>query len=520
MNWYEKAVVYHIYPLGYCGCEKINTHGNNYSDGESPILKVKEQIPELKRLGFNTVFFGPVFESVSHGYDTIDYLKVDSRLGTNKDFSDVCNTLHENGINVIVDGVFNHVGRDFAQFADVRKNKFGSKYKDWFQIRDGNSNYNDGFFYEGWEGHYELVKLNLYNGEVKNYLKGAVSEWIKEFGIDGVRLDVAYCLDLNFLKELHSHCKGIRSDFWLMGETLNGDYNKWMNAEMLDSVTNYECYKGLYSSFNSLNMFEIAYSLKRQFGGDQWCLYRGKKLYCFVDNHDVSRVATILTNKKHLTGIYTMLFTMPGIPGVYYGSEYGVEGDKKNGDDALRPKFELNNFAGKLQDELPLTIAKLSRAKETFKPLYDGEYREVVLRNKEFAFARVSGSETAYTLINAGDEDFAFSLNAGGNYTDVISGAKFDISKPVTVAGCKSMLLVQGDVSFDDTVKTVKPVSVQVEIPVSVQVEIPAAVSEPVKAEPVIKQDNSAKVNDIIEKAKAELRKVLDDAIRELDKLK
>ncbi|MCL2077041.1 MAG: alpha-amylase family glycosyl hydrolase [Oscillospiraceae bacterium] len=348
--WFENAVIYHIYPFGYCGCPRANSF-LELTDGEtpnatetSPILRVIKHIPVLKKQGFNALYIGPVFESTRHGYDTADYMKIDSRLGTNEDFALVCRELKQNGIKVVLDGVFNHVGRDFWAFKDVRKNGLASRYSNWFHLRSGNSGYNDGFFYEGWEGHYDLVKLNLHNPEVKAHLKEAVTKWYNWFGIDGLRLDVAYCLDANFLKELRVHCKALKPDFWLMGETLHGDYNKWLNPEMLDSVTNYECYKGLFSSFNSLNMFEIAHSLNRQFGSEHWCLYRGKQLYCFVDNHDVSRIASALTNPKHLTGIYTLLFTMPGIPGVYYGSEYGIKADKKQGDDALRPEFDIDDY--------------------------------------------------------------------------------------------------------------------------------------------------------------------------------
>ena len=144
-----------------------------------------------------------------------------------------------------------------------------------------------------------------------------------------------------------------------MGETLHGDYNRWMNPEMLDSVTNYECYKGLFSSFNDLNMFEIAHSLNRQFGKEQWCLYTGKLLYSFVDNHDVSRIATMLNNKRQLPVIYPLLFTMPGIPGVYYGSEYGIEGDKHNGDDALRVEYNEEKFRAEGIADLTAEITAL-----------------------------------------------------------------------------------------------------------------------------------------------------------------
>ena len=375
--WYENACVYHIYPLGYCGCEKINSFA---APKENKFKMIEENIPHIKKMGFNTIYFGPVFQSVAHGYDTVDYTKIDSRLGTNEDFADLCKKLHENGIRVVLDGVFNHVGREFGPFVSLRNGDWG--YRDWFHIHDGNSPYNDGFHYEGWEGHYELVKLNLYNPAVKEYIKQCITGWREEFGIDGLRLDVAYCLDLNFLKELRGHCKWLAEDFWLMGETLHGDYNRWMNPEMLDSVTNYECYKGLFSSFNDMNMFEIAHSLNRQFGKENWCIYRGKLLYSFVDNHDVSRIATILRNKNHLSVIYPLLFTMPGIPGVYYGSEYGIEGDKHHGDDALRTMWDGKKFKSEGIQDLTKLISKLAKLRTESVALAKGGFTNLQLTKK------------------------------------------------------------------------------------------------------------------------------------------
>ena len=253
----------------------------------------------------------------------------------------MCQELHNNGIKVVLDGVFNHVGRGFWAFQDVLKNRESSRYRDWFFINfGGNSNYNDGLWYEGWEGHFDLVKLNLRNPEVVNYIFECIKGWVNEFDIDGLRLDVAYCLDFDFLKNLRSYCKSLKQDFFLLGELLHGDYARWVNGEMLDSATNYECYKGLYSSFNSMNMFEICHSLKNQFGPEDWCRYRGMHLLCFADNHDVSRVASILTNEKHLPLLYALMFGMPGIPCVYYGSEWGTKADKSQGDPALRVSFE------------------------------------------------------------------------------------------------------------------------------------------------------------------------------------
>lgn len=425
MKWYENAVFYHIYPIGYCGCERIN---DQQAEPDHAILRVIDDIEHIKELGCNAIYFGPVFESVAHGYDTIDYTKIDRRLGTNEDFKKVCDALHANGIRVIIDGVFNHVGRDFGAFRDVRENGLSGSKRDWFHVREGNSCYNDGFYYEGWEGHYELVKLNLYNPDVKNYIKDCITGWKNEFGIDGLRLDVAYCLDHNFLKELRSHCKGLSEDFFLLGETLHGDYNTWMNDRMLDSVTNYECYKGLFSSFNEMNMFEIAYSLNRQFGSENWCIYRGKHLYNFVDNHDVTRIASMLKEIQHLPVIYTLMFMMPGIPSVYYGSEFGIEGDKRgNSDDILRPAFDLGKMKNEGICDLTSHICALADIQKNHPAAADGDYKQVQLTNRQYAFSRTCGDETLIIAINADGAPFTFNLNRSGKATDLLTNTAVEL---------------------------------------------------------------------------------------------
>ncbi|MBS7369529.1 MAG: maltodextrin glucosidase [Oscillospiraceae bacterium] len=438
MQWFENAVFYHIYPIGYFGCDRINDRTREPSH---VILKLIDDIPHIKELGCNAIYFGPVFESVAHGYDTIDYTTIDRRLGTNADFKKVCDALHENGIRVVLDGVFNHVGRDFAAFADVREHKLSSAKKDWFHVREGNSPYNDGFWYEGWEGHYELVKLNLWNPDVKQYLKDCITGWKNEFGIDGLRLDVAYCLEENFLKELHGHCKWLGEDFFLLGETLHGDYNRWMSPDKLDSVTNYECYKGLFSSFNDMNMFEIAHSINRQFGSENWCLYRGKHLYTFVDNHDVTRIATMLKTKEHLPLIYTLMFMMPGIPSVYYGSEFGVLGDKRGGgDDALRPEFNAEKMRAEGLCDLTVHIRALAEIEKTCPAAAEGDYKQVQLTNRQYAFSRTAGSETLITVINADSAPFTFNLNRGGEAENLLTGQRVSLGG-LTLDGYSSMVL-------------------------------------------------------------------------------
>lgn len=416
--WAYNSVFYQIYPLGFCGAPFEN-------DGvlTDRIKKMKEWIPHIKGLNADAIYFSPVFESDTHGYNTRDYKKIDCRLGTNEDFASVCRELHANGIKVVLDGVFNHVGRGFWAFQDVLKNRENSPYRWWFNIDfGGNSCYNDGLWYEGWEGHYDLVKLNLNNEEVVNHIFECVRGWIEEFDIDGLRLDVAYCLDMNFLKRLRSFCDSLKSEFVLIGELLHGDYSRWVNGEMLHSATNYECYKGLYSSFNCMNMFEICHSLKNQFGPENWCRYRGMHLLSFVDNHDVSRIASNLTNEKHLPLIYALMFTMPGIPCVYYGSEWGAKAHKSEGDPALRVSFEKP-----ITNQLTQWISKLVQIHSSEKALCHGSLSVPVLTNKQCIIMREFEGERIWAAINADSEDFMAHFDAGcGRAYDLINGGWHD----------------------------------------------------------------------------------------------
>ena len=416
--WAYESVFYQIYPLGFCGAPFEN-------DGvlTPRIRKVIDWIPHIKNLGANAIYFSPVFESDTHGYNTRDFRKIDVRLGTNEDFADVCQALHKEGIKVVLDGVFNHVGRGFWAFQDVLEKRWDSPYKDWFHISfDGNSNYNDGLWYEGWEGNYDLVKLNLCHPDVKQHIFDSIRSWVEEFDIDGLRLDVAYCLDENFVRELRAFCDSLKPDFFLVGEMLHGDYNRLMNDSMLHSATNYECYKGLFSSFNSMNMFEIVHSLLRQFGPENWTLYRGKHLLCFVDNHDVSRIASNLTNEQHLPLIYALCFGMPGIPCVYYGSEWGAKANKSEGDPALRACFDAP-----VENDLTAWISKLAAAKKASNALNYGDFRSVVLTNRQCIFERKTDSERVLVAINADNVPYTAHFDAGcGTAVDLITGNKHD----------------------------------------------------------------------------------------------
>ena len=403
LPWWQDAIFYHIYPLGFCGALKRNDIS---AEPVNRLQKVEDWILHLRDLGVNALYLGPVFESTYHGYDTADYYRVDHRLGSNADLAALSRSLHENGIRLVLDGVFNHVGRDFFAFRDVQQKGQASEYCSWFaNLRfNDQSPFGDPFTYEGWSGNHDLVKLNLSNPAVRGHLFGAVRAWVEEFGIDGLRLDAADVLGEGFLRELRRITSTLKSDFWLMGEIVGGDYRRLANTEMLHSVTNYECYKGLYSSLVDKNYFEIAWSLNRQFGADG--IYRGLTFYNFADNHDVDRVASSLGDPALLYPLYCLLYTMPGIPSIYYGSEWGITGKRTRSDDsALRPCPNLDTLkTSSPQPALPAVLRKLAELRASLTVLRDGGYAQLRVSHEQFAFLRVMGNERVVVALNSAAE--------------------------------------------------------------------------------------------------------------------
>ncbi len=448
MHWIHNTVIYNIYPFGFCGAPKENDFQLNYR-----LDKIDDFIPHFKKMGVNCILFNPVFESTRHGYDTIDYRKIDSRLGDNASFKKICDTLHQNGIRVILDGVFNHVGRDFFAFRDLQEKGMGSPYTSWFQnIRfDQQSPYGDHFSYEGWAGFYDLVKLNLQNEDVLNYLFDAVRYWIDEFDIDGLRLDAANVMDVNFFKRLRGVTKEKKPDFWMFGEIVGGDYNRLANAEALDSVTNYEIYKGLYSSHNDRNYFEFAHSVDRQVG--DWGMYKNIYMYNFADNHDVTRLASIIRDKALQKNVYTMLYAMPGVPSIYYGSEFGMEGKKqRHSDDDLRRELNLNALENP-DYALFEHICKLGKIRHSLEALQFGKYKNEQIQLEHMCFSMKTDNQKVYIMLNQSNEPRNLGINTdfNGVLTDVLNGnQQYPCNGwcEITIPPMSSMILVENDGSF------------------------------------------------------------------------
>lgn len=423
MAWYDEAVFYHIYPLGLTGAPKTN-------DYSTPVHRLNTLVPwieHISRLGCNALYIGPLFESVGHGYETTDYKKLDSRLGDNKDLTRFVSECHNHGIRVVFDGVFNHTGRDFFAFRDIIQNRECSAYRDWYCNVNfhGNNEYNDGFSYDNWGGYNLLVKLNQRNPAVCSYICDVIRFWVSEFDIDGIRLDAADVLDFDFMKSLRCLANEVKPDFWLMGEVIHGDYSRWVNEGTLHAVTNYQLHKALYSGHNDHNYFEIAHTVKRlyEMGGNR---PDGLRLYNFTDNHDVERIHTKLYNKAHFIPVHILLYTLPGVPSIYYGSEFAIEGRKeKFSDDSLRPALSLDDFRDFISDNrYTKTIALLGHARQSIKALSYGDYRELCLTNRQYAYSRNYDGESVIITVNNDDSSYVMTVHAGTApvYVGILSG--------------------------------------------------------------------------------------------------
>jgi len=427
-----------MYPLGMTGAPAQNTEGPVTNRFQELTL----WIPHIRDLGCNAIYIGPLFESSSHGYDTKDFKLVDRRLGTNESFSRFTALCHEAGIKVVVDGVFNHTGREFFAFRDILQHGQASPYCSWYRgINFGcGSPMGDPFSYEAWQGHYQLPCLNLQNPDVKDYLFDVIRFWISEFDIDGIRLDCANVLDFGFMEQMRQQTGQMKDDFWLMGEVIHGDYSRWAGPGMLHSVTNYELHKSLYSGLNDYNFFEIAHNVKRLEA-------IGPKLYTFLDNHDENRIASKLSHREHLPLAYLLLMTLPGIPSIYYGGEWGIEGLRgKDSDTALRPCVSAAEMEQACND-LTEYIGRLSAIHTGNPEFHEGRYQELVLTNRQYAYARHTQGSAVITAINCDNQEAVISLpvplaaQSARNLTDESILPVKDGKLTLTLPACTGMIL-------------------------------------------------------------------------------
>ena len=404
-SWSDHVIWWHVYPLGFTGAER-----EALPDGASPVSRLRKLEPWLDyllELGANGLALGPVFDSETHGYDTVDHLRVDRRLGTDEDLAWLVDRCRSRGIRVLLDGVFSHVGRGFGPFRDVLENGRDSRYAGWFRIhwdRPGP----DGapFDYDDFEGHHHLVALDHTNPEVVEYVADVMSHWLA-FGADGWRLDAAYAAPPRFWAETLTRVRQHHHEAWFVGEVIHGPYEPWISGAGLDSVTQYELWKAVWSSLNDHNFWELGWALQRH---DQFAT--AFRPLTFLGNHDVTRVASKIFDERHLGHAEAVQFTVAGVPSIYAGDEQaftGVKEETPTGDDAVRPPFpdRPEDLAPFGQPVFHRHQALLSlRRRHSW--LVHARTRVVTQADEQLSFVSQADARRVVTLLNSGDGPYRF----------------------------------------------------------------------------------------------------------------
>lgn len=409
--WVRDAVFYHIYPLGFFNAPPTNNR-------QGPITLRLAELPNwydhIIGLGVTAIYFGPVFESATHGYDTVDYFRIDRRLGDTAIFRQIVEELHDRGLRVILDGVFHHTGRDFFAFQDVRQHKRDSEYKDWYDINWGaDSEFGDGFAYDCWEGHQSLPRLNLANPATRNYIFEVARMWLGDYHLDGWRLDVAQQVSADFWWEFRRVCKEVKPDCFLLGEVFSGDLRTWVAPDLLDSGTNYPLYKAVCSSFNEDNLWELKAVMERA-AHSEWGVFKDLLLLNFLGNHDVARILSQLKDPRLLFPSLIFLLTAPGIPCIYYGDEIGMVGVPGDDDRGVRQPMLLP------QDEWPdqeraiyREIARLVTIRREHPALLYGSFAALETGYTVFSYLRQHSREYAVVALNSGSEVAPLTIPVG-----------------------------------------------------------------------------------------------------------
>ena len=316
-SWIDHAIWWHVYPLGFVGAHPADPPP---TVDEHRLRRLVDWLDHPVELGASGLALGPIFASRTHGYDTTDYHRIDPRLGDDEDFDVLVAEAKARGLRILLDGVFNHVGVDFARFRDGDA--------EWFR-KSGNG-------FETFEGHDGLIALNHDNPDVVDFVVDVMTHWLRR-GIDGWRLDAAYAMSPRFWRRVLPRVRDEFPDAWFVGEVIHGDYAGIVSAASFDSVTQYELWKAVWSSLNDANFHELDHALRRH---DEFL--DSFVPMTFVGNHDVTRIASKVDDVRHVEHALALLFTLGGTPSVYAGDEWayrGVKEERFGGDDAVRPEF-------------------------------------------------------------------------------------------------------------------------------------------------------------------------------------
>lgn len=403
--WVRHAVWWHLYPLGFTGAD---TTGRRRQPVRG-LAHIVEWLDYAVRLGASGIALGPVFASATHGYDTIDYYRIDSRLGDAADFDRLVSQAHERGLRVLLDGVFNHVGRDHPAFTDTIT---GGPRADWFR-RTGAAQPASEDNYETFEGHPGLLALNHANPAVADYVSDVMTHWL-ERGADGWRLDAAYSVPPAFWSTVLHRVRQAHPDAYLVGEVIHGDYAAIVADTGMHSVTQYELWKATWSSLNDRNFFELAWAL------DRHNTYLDTFVpMTFVGNHDVTRIASALVDERHLFHALVLLLTTGGTPSIYYGDEqafHGVKEQRAGGDDAIRPALPASpadlSPLGASTYRLHQDLIGLRRRHPW---LHNARTNIISLTNQHLVYDAIDGIHRIRVLLNVADTNLNHQLDGSNS---------------------------------------------------------------------------------------------------------
>jgi len=406
-TWVRHAVWWHVYPIGFLGADPTGAS----RQGGRPLDSMRAWLDYAVALGTSGLALGPIFQSSSHGYDTIDHFMVDDRLGGDKAFDRLVAGCHQRGLRLVLDGVFNHVGRDFPLFQRAVHEGPASEVAWWFHLtwpddRDGQADP----AYESFEGHRGLVVLNHAATEVQDYVVAVMQHWLDR-GVDGWRIDAAYAVPTGFWSRVLPKVRARHPQAYLVGEVIHGDYRQITATTGLDAVTQYELWKAIWSSLNDRNFFELAWALRRHNDFQQ-----SFRPLTFVGNHDVTRIASKLDDDRHLALALVVLFTVGGTPSIYAGDEQAFRGIKEQGpggDDEIRPAFP-SGPEGLAPHGWP--VYRLHQQLIGFRRrhpwLHDATTTVVGLSNHLLAYRAAAGDKAIAAALNVDDQPRTVQLDA------------------------------------------------------------------------------------------------------------
>jgi glycosidase len=420
--WVQDAVFYQIFPDRFYNGDPANDPPNLDPWGAKPTLwgfqggdlrGVIAKLDYLLDLGINAIYFNPIFQASSnHRYNISDYYKIDPKLGTVDDFLALLNAAHQNGIRVVIDGVFNHCGRGFFAFNDILENHSHSPYLDWFHLNNvppDAYSAGDADDYQAWWNFKSLPKFNTANPQVRKFILDVARYWIR-LGADGWRLDVPNEIDDPvFWEEFRATVKSENPDAYLVGEIWDGD-PRWVGPGKFDGLMNYPVREGLIEFLlEKKSAVDFSIIIDRQL--NQYSQENVSAMYNLLGSHDTKRIKTVLKgNQQKLHMAYQFLFAFPGSPAIYYGDEIGLEGGE---DPDCRKAFPWDEE--QWDKDLRKLIQQLIVLRKTNPVLRRGSFQQIFKDEKQggYGFARVLGAESILVVLNASDNQQQNSLDVG-----------------------------------------------------------------------------------------------------------